>query len=216
MKVSHLPIVLQIQTLQSLSALGDQAGNTRTETTSLFQAMLGDALSASALRTSGIGTSSLGLGTMATLLSPEIQIGESIGELPFNISNEPSKGTGFDHSIREAAAAYDVPEKLIKAVIKQESGFDPNAVSMAGASGLMQLMPATASWLGVNNVFDPHENIMGGTKYLRNMLTKYDGDVTLALAAYNAGPGNVDKYGGIPPFEETNNYVRKVLDHYYA
>ena len=216
MKVSHLPIVLQIQTLQSLSALGDQARNTRTETTSLFQAMLGDALSASALRTSGIGTSSLGLGTMATLLSPEIQIGESIGELPFNISNEPSKGTRFDHSIREAAAAYDVPEKLIKAVIKQESGFDPNAVSMAGASGLMQLMPATASWLGVNNVFDPHENIMGGTKYLRNMLTKYDGDVTLALAAYNAGPGNVDKYGGIPPFEETNNYVRKVLDHYYA
>ena len=216
MKVSHLPIALQIQTLQSLSALGDQAGNTRTETTSLFQAMLGDALSASVLRTSDIGTSSLGLGTMATLLSPGTQVGESIGELPFHIPNESPKDTRFDQSVREAAAAYDVPEKLIRAVIEQESGFDPNAVSMAGASGLMQLMPATASWLGVNNAFDPHENIMGGTKYLRNMLTKYDGDVTLALAAYNAGPGNVDKYGGIPPFEETNNYVRKVLDHYYA
>lgn len=216
MKVSHLPIALQIQTLQSLSALGEDAGNTRTETTSLFQAMLGDALSVSALRTSDIGTSSLGLGTMASLLSSGVHIGESTGELPFNISNEPSKGTKFDNSIREAAAAYDVPEKLIRAVIKQESGFDPYAVSMAGASGLMQLMPATASWLGVNNVFDPHENIMGGTKYLRNMLTKYDGDVTLALAAYNAGPGNVDKYGGIPPFEETNNYVNKVLEQYYA
>ncbi|WP_253896158.1 lytic transglycosylase domain-containing protein [Solibacillus sp. R5-41] len=118
--------------------------------------------------------------------------------------------------ISEAAQTYNLPEKLIAAVIKQESNFNPNVVSSAGASGLMQLMPATAKYLGVTDRQNPEQNIMGGAKYLRQMLDKFDNDISTALAAYNAGPGNVKKYGGIPPFKETQNYVTKVLNYYNA
>ncbi|MBS4198687.1 lytic transglycosylase domain-containing protein [Bacillus sp. FJAT-49732] len=118
--------------------------------------------------------------------------------------------------IQKASEVYNLPAKLIKSIIKHESNFNSTAVSHAGASGLMQLMPQTAKGLGVNDIFDPLQNVMGGSKYLRNMLDKYDGNLVLALAAYNAGPGNVDKYGGIPPFKETQNYVRKVTDTFYS
>ena len=110
----------------------------------------------------------------------------------------------------EAAQKYNVPKNLIKAIAKAESDFRPNATSGAGAQGIMQLMPATARELGVTDSYDPYQNIMGGTKYISQMLDKYDGNVSLALAAYNAGSNNVAKYGGIPPFEETQNYVAKV------
>lgn len=125
----------------------------------------------------------------------------------------PSRA-GYDKLIREAAAYYSLPEALIKAVIAAESAFEPTAVSSAGAMGLMQLHPQTASAMAVSNSFDPKENIFGGTRYLRFMLNRFQGDVSLAAAAYNAGPSAVEKAGGIPPFKETRAYVSRVLKLY--
>lgn len=116
----------------------------------------------------------------------------------------------FDDIVDEASKQYDLPRELILAVIKTESYGDPFVVSRAGAKGLMQLMDETAADLGVKNSFDPRENILAGTRYLRSQLDTF-GNLGLALAAYNAGPSNVIKYNGIPPFEETRNYVQKVL-----
>ncbi len=117
--------------------------------------------------------------------------------------------------VNEAASTYHVQSALIRSVIAVESGGDPSAVSDAGAMGLMQLMPGTAATYGVSDAFDPSENVAGGCAYLRDLLARYHGDLTLALAAYNAGPGAVDKYGGVPPYAETQNYVRNVIELYH-
>lgn len=127
------------------------------------------------------------------------------------VSPYTAEGHKYEKEINAAADKYNLPHNLIASMIKQESGSNPKAVSNKGATGLMQLMPDTASELGVTDPTDPMQNIDGGAKYMRQLLDKYNGDIKLALAAYNAGPGNVDKYNGIPPFSETQNYVSSIL-----
>ena len=116
--------------------------------------------------------------------------------------------------ITKYADKNGLDEDFVKAVINQESGFNPNATSHCGAMGLMQLMPSTAQGLGVKNAYDAEQNIEGGTKYLKGLMDRFGNDKSLALAAYNAGPNAVKKYGGIPPYAETQNYVKKVLSKY--
>ncbi|MFH0734171.1 MAG: transglycosylase SLT domain-containing protein [bacterium] len=119
----------------------------------------------------------------------------------------------FDDLINQASEEYGVPTNIIKSVILTESAANKNAISKCKAKGLMQLMDGTAKDMGVKNVWNAKENIFGGTKYLSMMLRQYNGDLKLALAAYNAGPGNVDKYNGVPPFEETQQYVTRVFGY---
>lgn len=132
--------------------------------------------------------------------------GEFAGILSSSMNGAP---VNLDALFNTASQKYNVPLNLLKAVAKVESSFNPNATSRCGAMGIMQLMPRTAKWLGVNDAYDPEQNIMGGAKYLSKLLNQYDGDTSLALAAYNAGPGTVRKYGGIPPFAQ--GYVNKVM-----
>ena len=138
-------------------------------------------------------------------------------EIVENESADPEEVRLLPHLesvIQPAAAKYDLDPNLVAAVIWAESSGDPNAVSKKGARGLMQLMPATARELGVGNVLDPGQNVDGGSHYLRRMLDEHDGDLSLALAAYNAGPDAVRKYGGVPPYRETRDYVGRVLRVY--
>ncbi len=126
-------------------------------------------------------------------------------------TERPARSAGYDELIDTHASAQGISPELVRAVIQVESGFNAMAVSSKGAMGLMQLMPATARELGVQNPFHPEENIRGGVTYLRQLLDLYDSDIELALAAYNAGPGSVAKYGGaVPPYRETRDYVKKI------
>jgi soluble lytic murein transglycosylase len=127
--------------------------------------------------------------------------------------NRSYKGC-YDRYIKDASRQYGVSYYLLKAIIKAESNFNPNAVSSAGAMGLMQLMPENVRILSVSDPFDPWENIMAGANFFKRMLERFDGDLLLSLAAYNAGPKAVEKYNAVPPYEETQSYVQKVLRYY--
>jgi soluble lytic murein transglycosylase-like protein len=132
--------------------------------------------------------------------------------MPSDTSGE--RFTRYDEWIRQAATLYQIPEELVRAVIMVESNYDPRAVSQTGAQGLMQLMPETALRMQVRDAFDPRENIFGGTRYLRVLANMFNGDLTLTVAGYNAGEAAVVRYAGIPPFDETQGYVTRVLTYY--
>jgi soluble lytic murein transglycosylase-like protein len=135
-------------------------------------------------------------------MTPQVDVSAEYFAVP------PSQA--YDDIIQEAADQYDMDPNLIHAVMQAESAFHPYAVSRAGAEGLMQLMPDLSEQMGVSDAFDPRENIMGGVRYLKRLLDYHDGNIDLALASYNAGPGNVERYGGVPPFRETRNYVKTI------
>ena len=136
------------------------------------------------------------------MLQPQVDVDTEFEAVPPN--------QAYEDIIQEAAAEYDMDPALIRAVMQTESAFHPYAVSRAGAEGLMQLMPALADEMGVSDSFDPRENIMGGARYLKRLLEYHNGNLDLALASYNAGPGNVERYGGIPPLRETRRYVKTI------
>jgi soluble lytic murein transglycosylase-like protein len=129
---------------------------------------------------------------------------------------DPERTGRYDPHIREAARVYQLPEAFIRAVMRVESNFYADAVSSKGAMGLMQLMPQTAASMGVVDPFDPRQNILGGARFLRVLANRFEGDLVLTVAAYNAGGGAVERYRGVPPYRETRRYVRRVLEHYYA
>ncbi len=135
---------------------------------------------------------------------------DSYSKLPENFEEY------IDSVTAEVSAEHsvDLSPNLVKSVIKQESGFNPNATSGAGAQGLMQLMPATARSVGVFNSMNPYQNVRGGITYLAQMMKRFDGNIQKSLAAYNAGPGAIEKYGGIPPYRETQNYVQSIMKDY--
>ncbi len=131
-------------------------------------------------------------------------------------SKDPARYSRYSSLIDEAAQLYQLPNSFIRAVMRVESDFNPEVVSRAGAMGLMQLMPKTARSMGVADPFDARQNILGGARYLRILANRFKGDLVLTVAAYNAGEGAVEKHNGIPPYKETQRYVRRVLKHYYA
>lgn len=222
------------QSLGLTSSLSNTASQTGDVTTALTQLLSAANHFATTAQQSGIDLSSLAnvLGSTAALYngstaaytpaSVQATATNSVATqatTPSTTDSVASTSTGpatqYDAIIQKASLTYGIPEKMIKAVIKQESNFNTNATSSVGAAGLMQLMPATAQYLGVTNTRDAEQNIMAGTKYLKQMYDKF-GSYELMLAGYNAGPGNVSKYGGIPPFNETQNYVSKIMTNYNA
>ena len=152
--------------------------------------------------------------SMSTKAKDSVSSGDKVFS-PASVAASKSASKGeLDEIISKYASQNSLDPDFVKALIKQESGFQTTAKSHCGAMGLMQLMPATAASLGVHNPYDAEQNIAGGTKYLKGLMDRFDGNKELALAAYNAGPGAVKKYGGIPPYKETQHYVKNVISNY--
>ncbi|MGB6985365.1 MAG: lytic transglycosylase domain-containing protein [Candidatus Aquilonibacter sp.] len=155
-------------------------------------------------------------GSFAAMLQAQMSAQEGAPQGGDAVSNAPAMvpPEQIDALVNDNAQSQDVDPALIKAIIANESGFNANATSNVGAQGLMQLMPGTAAGLGVTDSYDPAQNVAGGTKYIKGLLERFNGNVRLAVAAYNAGPGAVEKYDGVPPYAETQNYVQNVLASY--
>ena len=170
---------------------------------------------AAANNTAAYSGSSAGVSSNANTYSTSVSGSSAITSSSVKLeASGLSCSAQLDAIFDEAASKYGVDAKFLKAIAKCESDFSTECTSRSGAMGIMQLMPQTAASLGVTNAYDPYQNIMGGARYISEKLAQYNGDKSLALAAYNAGSGNVAKYGGIPPFKETQNYVAKVMAYY--